>query len=132
MAICQLTLERIKALDDGRVQAAFAQELSRAVMDCIDRPGEKKERTVALEFTLTPIVDQQGCLDGVDGEFQVKGKIPRRVSRKYNFQVRSQTKNGVRQGMLVFSDASPTNFDQTTFDDLDDEGRVNRGNPEME
>lgn len=120
MPIVQMTLDSLNQLDDGRAVIAFQHELKRAVLDCIDRPGDKKPRTVSLEFKLTPIVADDGSCEGAMGEFEIKGKVPTRKTKTYSFQVN-------KQGHLAYSSTSPTNIDQTTFDDVDQStGRVKR------
>jgi hypothetical protein len=119
VALVQLTLESLKDLDDGRVSAAFVHELKRAVQDCMDRPGDKHARSVSLEFKVTPIVADDGSCEGADGEFDIKSKVPTRKSKTYSFKTN-------KQGHLSFSSNSPDNVDQTTFEDLDGNGRVRR------
>ena len=119
MAFLPLNLSTLEELDDGRVAAAFVREIKRVADDMMDRPGDANKRTVALEFTLTPVIDDAGLCDGARGEFQIKSKVPNRKSKTNGFDVR---KNGV----LAFSVESPTNPDQTTLDEMDETGKVNR------
>lgn len=120
MGIVQLSLASLNDLDDGRVAVAFMQELRRAVQDCMDRPGDKNARSINLELKLTPVVGDEGQCDGAMGEFQIKSKVPTRKSKTYSFGTNTK-------GHLMYSANSPTNIDQTTFDDLDPEtGRVQR------
>lgn len=123
MPFIQLSLESLEHLDDGRVAVAFQHELKRAVQDCIDRPSDKKPRTVTLELAIKPIVAPDSSIiemEGADGEFTVKSKVPTRKSKTYSFRSN-------KHGQLAFSSESPENADQTTFDDIDPQTkRVNR------
>ena len=111
MAVHALTLAALmEDLDGGRIHEAFAQELKRVVMDCDDRPGDKKPRKVLLQLDIAPIIDEHGNLDSVAGAFQIKSTVPQRKSKVYSF--------GVRQGgQLVFNDLSDDNINQRTLDE---------------
>lgn len=113
MAIVQLTLDTLKDLDDGRVAVAFMHELKRAVLDCMDRPGDKNARTVSLEFKLTPVVADDGQCEGAEGEFAIKSKVPTRKSKTYSFRT-------TKAGQLSYSEHSPENVDQATIFDKDE------------
>lgn len=118
--LTELNLHSLNDIDDGRVAVAFMQELRRAVMDCMDRPGDKTSRVVALEFKLTPVVGDEGSCEGAIGEFHIKSKVPTRKSKSYSFGTN-------RKGHLIYSANSPENIDQTTFDDIDPEtGKIRR------
>ena len=120
MTMATLTLESLKELDDGRVQAAFMHELRRAVKDCMDRPGDKTAREVSLVFKLTPIVGEEGMCEGADGDFHIKSKVPTRKTKTYNFRTNTR-------GDLIYSSNSPDNADQLTFGDVNPEsGKVER------
>lgn len=80
-------LETLKELDAGRVSVAFSHELKRAVMDCLDRPGEGKERVVTLVCKLKPVLSDEGDCDSVKGSFAIKAKVPERTSKTYDFGV---------------------------------------------
>lgn len=60
MAVQQLTLESVIALDGGRVPVAFNQAVARAVRDLEDRPNDDKARKITLELSLAPICDDGG------------------------------------------------------------------------
>lgn len=119
MTLIPVTLETIKDLDDGRVAAAFALELKRAVNDCMDRPGDANARNVYLECKLTPVIGDDGQCEGANGEFQIKSKVPTRKSKTYSFGLN-------KKGFLYFSDESPDNVNQTTIHEMDASGRVRR------
>lgn len=124
MPFVQLTLSSLKDLDDGRVSKAFDHEIKRAVQDCIDRPGDKKARTVMIELELTPVVSTEGGIletEGCKGEFTIRSKVPSRKSKTYEFKAN-------KQGHLSYSSNSPEAADQTTFDDVNPKtGKVERG-----
>ena len=123
MPFVELNLATLEELDDGRVSVAFAHELKRAVQDCIDRPADKKPRVVTLELAIKPILAPDSSIvemEGADGEFTIKSKVPTRKSKTYNFRSN-------KHGQLAFSSESPENSDQTTFDDIDPKtGKVKR------
>ena len=54
MALTEMTLEKLKELDFGRVSLAFQQHLARVVDDCMDRPGDGTAREVELRFLIKP------------------------------------------------------------------------------
>jgi hypothetical protein len=115
MALQRLTLETIKDLDSGIAMETFQTAVQRAVKDCLDRPGDKRARTVVLQFKITPVATITGntidC-DGAKGIFQCKTKIPEFETREVDF--------GVQQnGDLIFNPDSPLNHNQMTL--LDEE-----------
>ena len=123
MPFVELNLASLQDLDDGRVSVAFAHEMKRAVQDCIDRPADKTARVVTLELSIKPILAPDSSIvemEGADGEFKIKSKVPTRKSKTYNFRSN-------KHGQLAFSSESPENADQTTFDDVDPKsGKVKR------
>ena len=120
MPLMNLSLASINDLDDGRVSVAFTQELRRAVMDCMDRPGDKSSRTITLELKITPVIGDEGGCEGANGEFQIKSKVPTRKSKTYSFATNTK-------GHLIYSSTSPGDVNQSTFEDIDPEtGKVKR------
>ena len=111
MALIPLTLDALKDLDNGKVDAAFQRELRHAIADCMDRPGDANARTVGLAAKITPVVDDDGSCSGACVEFTVKSKVPDRKSRPYSFGIN-------KKGHLFFSDESPENVGQYTFSDV--------------
>lgn len=109
MAVKQFTLADLHELDGGRVATAFDLAVKRIALDCDDRPGELRPRTVNLQIEMIPSVDDRNECDGVKVKMQVKDSVPTRKSKKYDFGLR---KNGV----LTFNPDSPDNIDQETFD----------------
>ena len=126
MSLVQLNLETIKQFDEGRVWVAFGQDLKRAVLDCIDRPTDKRVRTVTVEVELVPIANDGGggCMIANDADVKMKCKLklPHR-------QTISRPMRMNRSGQLIFSDLTPENPDQTHIDEVEPgTGRVVRDN----
>ncbi|MDD4888300.1 MAG: hypothetical protein PHU85_00075 [Phycisphaerae bacterium] len=112
-----LTLEELRNLDSGRVATAFEQAMKRIVADCEDRPGEERPRKLELSAEITPVCGEDGKCEGVRGKFQIRDKIPTRRSKVYSFGVKSG-------GRLYFSDEDPSNVEQLTFGDVEEDGRA--------
>lgn len=112
--LVELKLESLADLDDGRVSAAYMEEIRRAVADCLDRPGDGNKRTVNLKFEITPVIEERtGDCELVHGEFHIESKVPKRRSKPYGFRVH-------KNGALSFSKNAPDNPDQhTIFDGKD-------------
>jgi hypothetical protein len=110
----ELKLETIVKIDDGRIAEAWNQALSRVVLDCKDRPGCPDARKVILQMDVVPIIAEDGDLDTVTGNFQIKDSLPVRKSRQYEFDPK-------RNGMLAFNDLSEDNVAQRTLDELNED-----------
>lgn len=116
--LLQLDLENLKVLDDGRLAAAFEQELKHVVLDLMDRPGDDRERSVSFKVKFKPICDEAGQCESVNVQLDIGSKLPSRKSRVYDMKARKSQ----RGPMLVFNEMSLDNADQTTiFDDLDEQ-----------
>jgi len=122
-----LELSTLEKLDNGKAAIAFRRAVEDCVRDCADRPTEKRARKVTFELIMTPVPVEDAQFegtfraDGVTGEFKIKSAIPNRQTRPYSFGLD-------RNGRLYFSETSPTNVNQSTFDDVDPEtGLVDRG-----
>lgn len=113
MSLHALTLENLENLDLGKASAAFNLQIRRIAEDCLDRPGDGNARKVTLEVVAKPVTNDDGSADRVKLQIQVTSKIPSYRTRVYDLGLR---KNGV----LVFSEESPENFDQTTMFDGED------------
>lgn len=111
MAIKEMQLQTIIALDDGRIVEAWNQALKRVVSDCHDRPGCKDSRKITLQLDIEPLVSEDGDLDTVRGQFQIKDSLPVRKTKKYDFEPR-------RNGSLAFNDLSDDNVHQRTIDEV--------------
>lgn len=113
MAVHELTLSKLDALDDGRITIAWQQALKRAVADCEDRPAVGEARKVILQTEISPILDEDGQLDTCRVQFQVKESAPVRKTKKYDMDPR-------RGQILVFNDLSDDNVKQRTLDELEE------------
>lgn len=113
MSVHVLTLDSLEKLDMGKANEGFALHLKRAALDCMDRPGDDKERKVVLEIAVKPLMLPDGSCDEVKAQIQVFSKIPNHRTKVYSFGLR-------RNGSLVFSEDSPDNVNQTTLMDDDE------------
>lgn len=105
----ELSLEKLKDFDLGKINVAFQKALRAAAQDCIERPGETKARSVNLEFAMAPVVEVEGHCDNVRAEFRITTSLPKQVSRRYEFRVD-------KRGNLSYSADSPDSVDQMTLD----------------
>ena len=114
--ILKLDLENLRVLDNGRLDAAFYQELKHVILDLMDRPGDDRERSVTFKTTFKPVCDETGQCESVNVHVDIGSKLPSRKSRVYDMKARKS-----QQGpMLVFNEDSLDNADQTTL--FDNEG----------
>ena len=113
MGLQAFTLENLENLDLGKASVAFNRQIRRIAEDCLDRPGDVNPRKVTLEIVAKPVTNDDGSCERVKLQIQVASKIPSYRTRVYDLGLR---KNGV----LVFSEDSPENIDQTTFFDGED------------
>lgn len=123
MGLERLTIDALARIDFGSVAAAFKTHVERLVRDCVDRPGVKNARKVALELKLTPVAEVRGnTIDcgGAKGVFRIKSSIPDHETQAVDFGVR-------HDGSLVFNEDSPRDHRQSTLlpagddDESDDE-----------
>jgi hypothetical protein len=108
MAIHQLSLDALDKLDMGKAAEAFRLHLRRAALDCLDRPGDDKPRTVVLKVALKPAMEPDGDCTEVKGQFHVASKVPDHRTKVYSFGLR-------KNGGLVFNEDSPESIDQSTM-----------------
>lgn len=113
MSVRLLNLQSLAELDLGKGAEAFQVLLKRAVEDCMDRPGDKTARKVALEIHIVPVMEQGGDCTEVSAEIHCTARVPTYRTKPYSMGVR-------KGGMLVFNPDSPDNINQTTFIDEDD------------
>ena len=111
------TLQNLIELDGGRIPEAWIQAVRRCANDCDDRPGVTDPRKVTLTLDLSPVCDEEGRLETIRGQFQIKDTSPVRKTKKYDLAFRR--KSG--QAQLVFNDLSDDNALQMTIDES--EGR---------
>lgn len=118
--LMKLDLENLKVLDDGRLEAAFAQELRHVVLDLMDRPADDRCREVSFKVKFKPIVDDCGDCEAVQVQVDIGSKLPSRKSRVYDMRARKSTTGP----MLVFNEDSLDDMDQTTIFDQESDPDV--------
>ena len=107
-----LSVEGLKALDNGLIAKLLDEEMKRAVKDCQDRPGDKKSRVVTLKINISPFdVAGGGDLEGCYTSFDVDSTMPKKKSRDYPTLVH-------RNGQLSFSENNAENPRQGHIDDV--------------
>lgn len=105
----ELTLATLAEIDGGRLAIAFKQALQRCAMDCDDRPGEKKTRSVTIQVAVEPVLDQDGLCEDCDVQVTIADSVPKRKSKAYNCTLR-------KGGKLLFHPDSLDDHEQETFD----------------
>lgn len=105
----ELTLATLAEIDGGRLAIAFKQALARCATDCDDRPGEKKARTVTVQVSVEPVLDQDGMCEDCDVQVTIADSVPKRKSKAYNCSLR-------KGGHLLFHPESLEDHEQETFD----------------
>jgi hypothetical protein len=108
----QFSLDTLPKLDDGKAALAFVEHVRRAARDCTDRPGEPKPRVVTLTVSVTPVMQSNGDCDEARVQIKVKSDTPVHQTKPYSFGLRAN-------GVLVFSEHSPNDVNQTTLMDGD-------------
>ena len=85
---------------DARIEKLFQKHLAHIVRDCEDRPSDTGERTITLQFAVTPCLnpDTREC-DEVGIAIQCKSSVPKFHTKP--FQMR------VEQGSLLFNADAP-------------------------
>jgi len=116
MALREFNADAMPALDNGTIAAAMNAHLKRCAADCMDRPGEKKARTVTLQFAVRPVMKPDGTCDKVDTQFQLKSKLPDHVSPVYSMGLRQRGQDAI----LVVDEMALENVDQSTMFGDDD------------
>ena len=114
-----LGADTLQHLDRGVAAAALDKAIRAAVRDCIDRPGDERQRKITLSLALVPvrevIANVISC-EGAKGTYLVRVRIPDYESQPLDFGVREN-------GLLIFSENSPGNHRQTNlFSDSETEG----------
>lgn len=107
----ELNLEGLSHFADGTVDASFARHVKRAILDCEDRPGEKKARTITLVVNIVPVVLQEGAVIDTNVDCTVKSSVPDHISKT----VECRLKQG---GRALFNDMSADHVDQRTIDEM--------------
>ena len=109
----QLSLETLKDFDMGKASVAWQKALGQVVRDCLDRPGDKKVRSVVMTTSIKPIVQQDGDVIDCEVEFTVDRKVPA-------WQTASRPAIPTKKGQLFFNDMAPDNPRQATIDEVQD------------
>ncbi len=111
MAVVPFDAEALGNFDDGRIIAYLNAELKKIESDLDDRPMVKKERTLTLQLSFSPIVDPDSRdLDGANFTFAIKSSVPNQKSQTY--RLGSKVK-----GKLCYSPDNPEDADQKTFEE---------------
>ena len=104
-----LGLENISELEGGRVVIAFNQQLTRLVQDCLNRSSDQRPRTISLDMTMVPEVEDGVCA-GIKAEFEITAKEPTRRSKTYSLEVH-------QSGKIIVTDR-PDRAPEPTFAEL--------------
>lgn len=108
MNLVQFNLDNLKDLDGGKAALAFELHVRRAAMDCSDRPGDSKPRSVLLQVDLVPVMEPGGDCTDVDVTIKATSKVPPHHTKPYSMGLR-------KSGVLVFNPDSLDAIDQTTL-----------------
>lgn len=103
----KFSLENLKLLYHGEIEKAFANEVKYVVLDCEDRPLEKKARTVTIQFVFAPEPDTNGnqvVCDNVNVACDIKSSIPTRKTRVFVMKPK-------QDGSLAFHPDDPNDPD---------------------
>jgi hypothetical protein len=114
MAIKPLTLATLSQIEDGKVAVAVDTLLRRASLDCHDRPGDPKERTVVIKIGLIPVLQPDGGCSEVKAQINAKAHVPDLKTREFSLGLK-------HNGTLVFNEDSLDSIDQATFPMGEDE-----------
>lgn len=112
-----LKLETIKDIDP-RIEGVFQYHVERARADCLNRPTDKTERKIIVEFTFEPVMDPESreC-DAINMTVKARSKVPDHASATYKLGVDAKKKG------LLFNVDNPENIDQPALfegDEKDD------------
>ena len=110
MAQMTLSLNSLSDFDYGKAAVAFEQALKRAVVDCLERPGDKAARKVVLTTNIVPVMQQDGDVVDAEVDFTVKATVP-------PWQTATRPLAVTKGGQLLFNDMAPDNPRQTTIDE---------------
>ena len=101
-------LDKLDQLDWGALNMAFATHMKNVVKDCIDRPGEKKKRSITLKFVVEPEHSDGGMCERVLLNASVASSIP--AHKTADFQCAP-----TKKGDLLVNPVSPAHVDQMTI-----------------
>lgn len=100
----KLDFSSLAQIDNGKVDTLLRVHLARIAQDCMDRPGDKTERKVTLEFLCEPILDDDGGCDYVKLKLNCASKLPVYKTREYEMRV--------SKGGFLFNVDAPDAIDQ--------------------
>lgn len=104
----QLDYYALSVMDHGIPNQMFKNEMKKISMDLIDRKGDATARKVTIEVTLKPVLDPAGNLCHINGEVDIKAKVPPYRTETYQFAATE------KEGLFVNTE-SPKQIDQRTF-----------------
>ena len=84
MSLAKLGLDQLKECGLAAVDAMFRFELSRALADIQEKPGDKAPRKVTLIFCVEPETNQQGVVTDAALSVSCQSSLPKQKSRKVN------------------------------------------------
>lgn len=119
--LLELNSKTLGLLDRGKLSAVLELALERAVVDCLNRPGDDRKRKVVLEIDLTPKAEIFGetiSCETAKGHYRCAVKLPNWESNSLSFGVQKRGKNSAA---LVFNEDSPEDVHQQTFLDSAEE-----------
>lgn len=108
---CALTLDNLKGLDLGVVEAIFNRACLAVAADLESRPGCKTKRSIDLCLEFVPVVTDQGCLDSAKMRISCKTKLPAQITKTYELK---STETG-----LEFNPTFPESIDQLPLKGFD-------------
>ncbi len=83
--------KNLSHLDNGKMDALLRSQLALIARDCINRPTEKRKRTITLVFTAVPVADPDtGDCERVALNVQCKSRVPDFRSRVYEMRATPQ------------------------------------------
>lgn len=89
----KLSLDALKSLDLGVIDAMVSRHCQDIARDCIDRPTDKRPRRVTLEITMKPEAYSgpggQTFCEEVEATFDVTARLPNTRSRAYRLGVKA-------------------------------------------
>ena len=114
----KLSLNTLQELQNGVIQTAFDRDLEFLIRDIVDRPLDKRPRTLNLSLSLTPDPDESGICDQASAAFVIKAQVPSRKSRTFNLAVKPN-------GTAMVNPDNPGSANQGMLHEVrDDEGDI--------
>lgn len=101
----------------GDTNAQLNRAVSQVSLDCMERPGESKPRSITIKLIFEPVVDQDGYVTDNEMYVEIGNKIPGYKSKKTSVTMR---KRG-NQGTFVFSEDTCNDEDNQSLGRSDDD-----------